>query len=38
MQELIYGFKGAKKTSEGVPQMRWRFSRRAKIALAKQIR
>jgi hypothetical protein len=38
MQELIYRFKGAKKTGEAVPQMRRRFSILAKIALAKEIR
>jgi hypothetical protein len=38
MQELVYGFKGAKKACEAVPQMRRRFSSDAKIAMAKEIR
>jgi len=38
MQEVVHGFKRAKKTSEAVPQVRRRFSCRYKIALAKEIR
>jgi hypothetical protein len=38
MQEIVHGLKRAKKTSEALPQMRRRLSRREKIAMAKEIR
>ena len=38
IQEFVHSFERAEKTGKGVPQMRGRFARGHKIAMAEQIR